>query len=345
MYVMVRVLMILFRSDGNSDIGSGHIMRCLSIADAIQDNDEKCVFVTSCNQSADFIRSKGYICYSLDSDYRNMDEELHRFIALIEKLHPQRIVIDSYFVTEKYLMSLRELSVIVYIDDLNAFDYPVDMLINYNIYGEDVLYPSGKKYVLGTKYVPLRKEFQNIEVKSINATIKNVLVSTGGADPEHVALMFLKKLKVEHKFENKRFLVLVGGMNRDSDKIKLLAEDMPNVKICKNVTDMRSLMLGCDIAISAAGSTQYELCACGVPTISYVLADNQILGSQTFEKRGIIMNAGDCRDNPFFFEELFRLLVDMEDFKIREKYSKKMRMLVDGKGAARLADSIINSVL
>ena len=59
MYVMVRVLMILFRSDGNSDIGSGHIMRCLSIADAIQDNDEEWVFVTSCNQSADFIRSKG----------------------------------------------------------------------------------------------------------------------------------------------------------------------------------------------------------------------------------------------------------------------------------------------
>ena len=107
---------------------------------------------------------------------------------------------------------------------------------------------------------------------------------------------------------------------------------------------MSTLMRTCDIAISAAGSTLYELCAIGVPAIGFYFADNQRQNMETFGKMTPIMNAGDFsiqEEAVFeFIEKGLRLLIESKQ--LREKISIAMRTLVDGKGAERLADAMMN---
>ena len=100
-------------------------------------------------------------------------------------------------------------------------------------------------------------------------------------------------------------------------------------------------MKKCDIAISAAGSTLYELCAVGVPTVAYSLADNQIVATEEFERLGIMLNAGDCRTNTCFVENIEQFMNQLSDNKaLREQLSSEMQKLVDGNGAERIALSM-----
>ena len=93
--------------------------------------------------------------------------------------------------------------------------------------------------------------------------------------------------------------------------------------------------------VSAAGSTLYELCACGVPTITYVLADNQIPAAVVFGDKGIMIDAGDVRKNPDFIRDLFDRIMDLaENKEKRIAMSQAMRTIVDGRGANRLATVI-----
>lgn len=103
---------------------------------------------------------------------------------------------------------------------------------------------------------------------------------------------------------------------------------------------MRALMLQCDAAVSAAGTTLYELCACGLPTVTYVLADNQIEGAAAFEAAELMPCIGDVRENPGFPEHIFAKLEELSGREARRETARRMQKLVDGNGAARLADRL-----
>ena len=111
-----------------------------------------------------------------------------------------------------------------------------------------------------------------------------------------------------------------------------------------NEQHVADLMKKCDIAVSAAGSTLYELCACGTPTITYVMADNQRAGSEQFEKQGImLMNIGDCRNGAGFTARLKRAVEELmkdNSNSLRLRLSGNMQRVVDGYGAYRIADEL-----
>ena len=96
-----------------------------------------------------------------------------------------------------------------------------------------------------------------------------------------------------------RFHFIIGALNPNKATLKKQAARIPNVILHHNVQSMSALMRECDMTIAAAGSTLYELCACGVATVTCVLADNQIPGAQVFASRGLMLNAGDCRTEGF----------------------------------------------
>ena len=129
--------MIVFRVDGNKNIGLGHVMRCLSIAVEFRNKGKECYFLIADNSCYDIIKAYDFSIEILHTDYVNMEEELTMTSLVLEKLSPEKVIIDSYFVTEHYLGTLRKKYCLVYIDDLASFAYPVDQLINYNIYGKD----------------------------------------------------------------------------------------------------------------------------------------------------------------------------------------------------------------
>ncbi len=340
--------MILFRADGNAKIGSGHIMRCLSIADAFKRKNKESCFLLADKAFLSLIESRGYAVHILDSDYRNLDSEIEQVKTAVCNYQSEMVIIDSYYVAKNYLKGLKELVRLVYVDDLATFAYPVDMLVNYNAYGPYIAYKelyakeneTLPQLVLGLQYVPLREMFRNVPMRKQNEIVKNVLISTGGSDPIHLALKLAQYITKNSC--SQRFHILVGAMNADYGRLKYIAETSNNIIVHHNVNDMRKLISFCDIAISAAGSTMYEIAACGVPMIIYVLADNQIPGAEAFEKLGLAISCGDLRDK----DDAARILMNSVDslainFALRKQIGEKMQYMVDGLGADRLATKLL----
>lgn len=330
--------MIYFRADGNSKIGTGHIMRCLSLADAFREEGVPSAFVTAGPDLAPLIQGRGYACLTLGSAYDRMEEELPALLPLLEGA--ALVILDSYFVTPGYMEAVKARAPLAYIDDLNAFPYPADVVVNYNLYGETAAYPPDQTCLLGPQYAPLRKQFQGLAPQTVKERIEQVLVSTGGTDPYHVALGCCEYLRAHPPASDLVCHVVLGAMNRDAERIEGIAAKTPCIVPHRQVTDMSGLMLQCDAAVSAAGTTLYELCACGLPAITYILADNQIDGAAAFAAAGLMPCAGDARKEPRLVERIFSALGGLSGREPRQETARRMQALVDGNGAARLAAAL-----
>lgn len=172
----------------------------------------------------------------------------------------------------------------------------------------------------------------------------DIFFSAGGADPERIALRFLQEVLRTKKLGNYRFHLVLGAFEPDVEEIKTLAENNLQIKIYQNVREISKLMKRCDVAVSAAGSTLYELCACGIPTITYILAANQILGEKSLCGKGIMKSAGDVRTKRDFWPELMEMICTLCD-----NYDERVRMqecstkTVDGMGAERIIKTIFDN--
>lgn len=333
---------ICIRADGTPQIGTGHIMRCLSLADALKEQGDSSLFVLAEPHMASLIQERGYECRVLGTAYDHMEAELPAFLPILEELRPSCVLLDSYFVTPDYLSAVRAKAPLIYMDDLNAFDYPADVVVNYNLYGLDLPYPPDKRYLLGPRYAPLRRQFQGLSPRRPGERVEGILFSTGGADPYHIARRCVERLLERPPSPGTVCHMVLGAMNRDAEAIQKLAVGAPYIALHRQVTDMRRLMLQCGAAVSAAGTTLYELCACGLPTVTYVLADNQLQGAGAFEAAGLMPCAGDVREDERFIEKLFAALEALTgDWPLRRRTSERMQTLVDGNGAPRLTEAIL----
>lgn len=382
--------MVVIRADANSKIGMGHVMRCLSVADALVKRGEEVLFVTADDTPVPLLTKKGIPYRVLHTDYADMEAELPELWNALSELPqgpgapeaalpqmpsqraesseealPQRnaaILVDSYYVTEKYLAALKKRITTIYMDDIYAFSYPVDMLINYNIYGEEMGYEkdaafADTKILLGTEYVPLREEFsagagyvQSRKVLSLGAANVTpaadggILITTGGSDSFNLAGQLLMEAMKYDALKEKEYHVVSGSLNPHIGELQALAEKHENIHIHCNVTNMAELMAESEVALSAGGSTLYELCAMGVPVIAFSFAENQERLVQTFVKRGIAQYGGNYRTdgNKMIQNTIAGLETLLENENLRAEYRKKARTLVDGKGADRIAEAILS---
>ena len=198
-----------FRVDGNKVIGMGHVMRCLAIADAARLKGYTCIFILSDSCCESFISDRGYTTIVLDSSYNQLVGEVKSLINVLSDNDFRCLVVDSYFadfayLNEVYAFLKSKKSVMVCLDGLGDFPYPCDVFINYNIYGlekrsllleryNDASFPV-PKLLLGSQYIPLRTEFSKAISHSVKAEAKAVLISTGGADHEHLAVCILQEI-------------------------------------------------------------------------------------------------------------------------------------------------------
>ncbi|NEX01858.1 UDP-2,4-diacetamido-2,4,6-trideoxy-beta-L-altropyranose hydrolase [Pseudobutyrivibrio xylanivorans] len=304
-------VMIIFRADGNDKIGAGHVMRCLNMAEQYIDEGIEVLFLTADDSFSQRIVEAGCNHIILNSDYNNMIEEIEQIESIVDEYNPTMFIVDSYFVTDEYMRRVKRVCndkgcKLTYIDDVLAFAYPCDILINYNIYGPDCKSEYKKIYSganvvlpelkLGLEYLPLRKEYKNIPPRKEKGEIKDVFISTGGADTEHIGLALLKYIKRNPVLDKYNFHFVIGAVNTDKEKIEKIAKEQSNIITYFDLTSLKDLMLKCDVAISAAGSTLYELYATHTPTVTYIVADNQIRGARGFEKAGLMKCCGDIRE-------------------------------------------------
>lgn len=182
---------------------------------------------------------------------------------------------------------------------------------------------------MGTEYTLLRDEFLQLPEKEINLEVKDVLITLGGSDLKNLSCKITKKIIEDHP--NVTINVVVGPLFMDIIR-ELESLDNTGRIIVHTNAKMSCLMQNCDIAISACGSTLYELARCGVPIIGVVVADNQVLLAKKMDSIGVIKKARDV-------EAILGCITNM-DYTERVKMSRNARCLLDGLGAKRLGDEI-----
>lgn len=325
--------------DMNQTIATGHVMRCLSIAEAARDNGVDAVFILADIQAEELIQSKQFRTIVLNSTWNDLEKELPNLLDLIAKENIETLLVDSYYVTEKYLATLNLVTSVAYIDDLNSFHYPVDTLIAYANYWKKMNYEENypdTKLLLGCSYVPLRKEFQNLPPKLIRANVENLLILTGGSDNLGISENILDHLRLG---QYRNINVICGRYFEQFDYLKAKYSSCKNVHLHKAVDNIIDYMLDADVAISAGGTTLYELCATGTPTITYSFADNQLDNVRQFAEDGIMRYAGDIRYDKVY-ENMQTVVESYQEKSYRNQISTQMKKLIDGQGAARVINQL-----
>ncbi|MFI3199901.1 MAG: UDP-2,4-diacetamido-2,4,6-trideoxy-beta-L-altropyranose hydrolase [Eubacteriales bacterium] len=339
--------MIVIRVDGNEKIGTGHMMRCLSIATALREKGEDVRFFVADESMETILQERGFSYKILQGDYTNLEDEITELKQSLSS--DTLLLIDSYYVTKKYLEVLSMLARVVYIDDLRKIPYKVDYVINYNGYATDALayYQKHTNYesLLGTQYAPLREEFRNVTYR-IKSVCKRVLLTTGGTDAYNIGgqlLMMSNCGRMKDYFVNIEFVVIVGVFHSYQKELEELAKEYSNITLLYNVKNMGEIMQESDVAISAAGSTIYELCAVGVPTLALSFVENQEEILDTMAYKEAIYSCGHYhKEGVQVLENIINSLKELlEEPEKRRSLSEAARRMVDGTGVSRIADKLI----
>lgn len=345
---LTRENILYFRADGGGETGIGHLMRCFTIADACREKGLQAVFVAADEGAEAMALERGYPCRVLNTDYRDMNSELPKLLPVLRGCAP--VVMDSYFLTEPYVNALRGSGhPVVWMDDLAEHEFSVDVRINYNLYaeqpedGEESEHSSktdGSLDLLGPSYAPVRPSFLRTGA-FVRERIGKVLVLTGGSDPLGAGLFFARLLTKQ--LPDAEILVVIGPYAEEKEVLRAYAEREKRVELMEGCSDLSDVMRRCDLAVTAAGSTLYELCASGLPGIVYYIADNQRMGAEAFARRTGAVNLGDFRSDSFRAEAEKKLEAALRGLYTesgRQNLAKRMKELVDGHGAVRIAEKL-----
>jgi UDP-2,4-diacetamido-2,4,6-trideoxy-beta-L-altropyranose hydrolase len=340
---------IFIRADASVQIGTGHIMRCIALAQTWQEGGGDVTFLSHCenkalrqriiNEGFDFIPVKKF--HPDHSDLIQTLNIMKRYAPSTQRSAPCWLVVDGYHFTQNYHKTIRENGYkLLVIDDLAHLEhYHADIVLNQNIHAPKLNYSCDKDTVqlLGCDYIMLRKEF--LKYRNWNRQIpekaKKILVMMGGSDPDNVTLRVIKILNSLDIFDLE-VKVVVGPSNPHKKILKNITLSAPCRMLCvENVRNMSKLMVWSDMAVTAAGSTCWELAFMGVPAITIVTVENQQDVAKGLEMVKIFKTVGWCKamNNDVLATELLTL---MEDKKLREEKSRLGLQLIDGKGTKKI---------
>jgi UDP-2,4-diacetamido-2,4,6-trideoxy-beta-L-altropyranose hydrolase len=266
-------------------------------------------------------------------------EDLKNLIKFSNEKNTDWIITDCYKINSNYIKELKSNGFnVLSIDDTAQIHYHSDIVINQNVGAEKLDFSSEKytKLLLGPKYVMMRKELLKVNKKIVKKDVKNILISIGGSDKDNFTLKILKLL--EQINNDARFLVITGPFNPFyNDLEKYIRESDSKIKLIKSPKDMSKIYLESDIAISAGGSTCYELAYFGIPNIIVTIADNQIKIAQELDKQKVSIYIGkkEKLKEKLFKEKTHELI---NNYSLRKSMSNRGKKLVDGKGKERIVD-------
>jgi len=321
-------------TEGSINLGYGHITRCRSLYQAFREKDVSPEFVIN--------GDKDVGCFLGDEEYRifNWLDNGKDLFSLVQ--NADIVIVDSYLANFEFYKMISEMAKIpVYLDDNNRINYPRGIILNGSIGAENMKYPLKEKkvYLLGVKYVALRRVFWSTPEKEIRNEARKVMITVGGSDNENVSPQILKIL-----IDNFPALIkhmVIGKGFRNSAEIEKLKDANTIMHYYPDAEKMKNIMLDSDIAISAAGQTLYELARIGVPTIALYVAENQLCNIKGWEKVGFVINAGSHRDTSFS-SKISRGIEDIMGFDERVSFSNAGRNLVGGNGSRLIIENLLN---
>lgn len=327
---------VLFRLDANDQIGTGHLMRCLVIADALQE----------------FGVTSWFLCYPLperlqqlilDKKHRSLcPTDIDNEFALIAQLQPDWIVVDHYALDAEWERKARPLaSHLLVLDDLADRPHVADLLLDQGPLRTPADYANiinpECRLLLGCRYALLRKEYKQLQRTSCQTWQKG-LICFGGADPAHATLSTVKsleKIKDAHQFS---WTVVAGAANTDWPSLQQWrAETSLDVALLHHHGDMAILMSEHDFSIGAAGGMTWERCCIGLPSIVIPIAENQKFNDD------VLVHFQLCERltlSDLSIPE--KLATALQELKINaDSYFSRGQTFIDGDGVPRLIEFIL----
>ncbi len=342
---------LLIRADSAARIGTGHIMRCIALAQAWQGAGGKVAFLSYCESEIlrQRIREQGFDFIPIERphpDPGDMEKTLHLLAQYKLNISSVWVALDGYHFTPGYQKTVRDKGYkLLIIDDYNHLsDYHADILLNQNINARELDYSCDEDTIklLGCKYTLLRREFLNCKYRKLETPdkVRNILVTLGGADSDNVTLKVIKALNMigDSDLDVK---IVIGPANQHIKSLKKeLAFSLFSYELLSSVKDMTRLMVWADATVSAGGSTCWELAFMGVPTVILILAENQTGISAGLAEKKVATDIG--WHNNITPEGLTHALNEfLEDYPKRKAFFENGKKLVDGKGVQRVVSKMM----
>lgn len=336
---------IVIRADAATEIGSGHVMRCLALADGLVARGARVQFL--CREAP------GHMIANIEAARHDVtrlaagtgfDPERDRdaCIAALGTEPSDWLIADHYGLDARWEAALRPCArKIMVIDDIANRPHDCDLLLDQNLSVDPAgRYAShigpGTRTLFGPRYALLRPAFADVW-RERSGPVRRILVFFGGADLPNataksvaaIALLAMPDLAVD---------VVIGAMYAHGAALEKQCAGLPGVRIHRDA-DMATLMRRADLAIGAGGTTSWERCAAGLPTLAWPIADNQrpVLAALAAAGAVLVPDAGDTADSAGIARHLRRLI---DDATLRETMSQRARALCDGGGVARVVASM-----
>lgn len=342
---------IAIRADANETIAMGHLMRCMSIAFQLKKAGHTVIFILAENYAENLILQNNFPCICMSRIYKHKDQELEELTAILTRHKAACILVDSYDLTSAYIEHLNKICKTAYIDDLQHFEYPAHLTVYYR-YGAEQMQEAldsskapqhAKRYLLGIRYAPLREVFA-AAAPPAREQIEQILITTGGTDPYEMLVGILETM--QQAFPAVKKHVVAGKFYHNLPLLHKIAAADDTVLIYHDIPDIDRVMRQCDAAVSAGGGTLAELCACGVPTVCFTLADNQLDGTKAYADACLVLYAGDVRNSRDAVLQTITAKMELlqDDPAYRKCMGKRAKEAVDGRGASRIAEEIIQLI-
>ncbi|MCE0556226.1 UDP-2,4-diacetamido-2,4,6-trideoxy-beta-L-altropyranose hydrolase [Motilimonas sp. E26] len=347
---------VVFRVDASSQLGFGHLMRCLTLANSLAQCGVECIFI--CREMSGFqpdkIESQGYRLYYLTAQ-SNSDEtgDAQATLEILTTLTPSWLIVDHYHLNSEWQHTIKQggglaHTKLMVIDDLCRPAPYADLLLDQSLGRQDTDYkhlPAECKLALGVDYTLLNAAFIEqraaAEAKRRHFAHRELLVSIGATDPLNLTQLVIDGLAyLSTEIYPKVTIVLSkSAPYLNHVELAIAQQHNRNIILIKDATNMASLMLNADFAIGACGTSSWERACLGLPCLSFVSADNQVFISQSMHKAGLCQLV-DADISP---QQLAQQLTLTSQPDIAKAMSQAGFNMISGQGCQRLVTTLFKS--
>lgn len=376
---------VVFRVDGSAQIGTGHVMRCLTLADALLTRGIQSLFLCRNleNGLAEWIERAGHRLTLLLADGppaspqqfygewlgTTQEYDAQTVLSVLsrrDELAPLAIVVDHYGLdrTWEAIMSSRLQAPILAIDDLNRrhhCDFLLDTTFGKQPTDYEGLVPAECHLMIGAEFALLRPDFARMrptvlerrdEAFAAENPVRNLLVSMGGADPHDATGFILDALEHLAAEFDLQLHALTGPAYSHHDELEeRISRSCGRIIAHRNVRDVAELLGRMDLCIGAAGTSSWERCCLGLPTVNIVLADNQKAVAAKLALTGAVADGGDftrgwrAQDLGSPSQLSDNALLLLKDLDGRRRMSEAARRVTDGFGSQRVIKAILSAIV
>lgn len=373
------VIKVAIRADASNRIGTGHVMRCLTLATTLKTYGIQVIFLSK-NHSGnlnDFIRAQGFELFALSAPKQqvedqtndklwlgcNYQDDVNECVDALSNTKIDMLIVDHYSLNYQWQSLIKTklkqsaLIKLMVIDDLANRKHDCDLLLDQTL-GREILdykelIPNHCHLLLGSHYIMLRDEFvinrqaaknKRSQYSKDSENKTNILISMGGTDTDNISEKLLNWLITYKQVNNKIYATVIANQTSPYlTNLTAIRDQHSWISIIKNPDSMAKLMLDADIAIGSSGSTAWERCCLGLPSLSIISASNQVFLNENLTKTGAIINLGHFSALTYekLEKPLSKLINDKNEYKTLVKNSL---LCCDGLGRNRVTNILLANV-